>query len=369
MWKLKTSIKGGVPSSSFSNDLCSAYVTYPSEYERGVSIPTFHLLSLKEEPRILWQGEVDIGGWIYGERLGNIYCTTDGKNLYRLDRSGPSLFMTGTTQGRFVGSNIYLYASPDTDFYKNTREAITLIAVDVNTKGILWERPLIGEQSLFCYNRLDPLDSDFIMISHKTGNGFEVLNPADGSNLWDVTFPENYKREGKVIATETHVIYALTRSVGSNMFNQIVDTKIHVHNRNSGELVRLIDDAPFHYGYMIHYHFPSGMLYGGLGGDFFFIDPVNGKSFSHYKIDLGFYSSFLTMIGELDREVIFFMNAENGREFPTVVVHFNTVRNEITYKQLFDPSFRTHRNIEVNKGFLFITDRDGTTHIHEWVPD
>src|SRR5690606_26635074 len=85
MWKFKTLIDSGAPSRCFSDDLCCAYTTYPSEYERGVSIPTFHLLSLKEEPCILWQGEVEIDGWIYGERLGNIYCTTDRKNLYKLE--------------------------------------------------------------------------------------------------------------------------------------------------------------------------------------------------------------------------------------------------------------------------------------------
>lgn len=110
MWKFKKAVKDDTIFIHFSKNFCFPYRTYPSKFVRGESIPTFHLFSLKGEPHILWQGEAEIGGGIYRECLGDIYCSMNGKDLYRLDENGPSLFMRGTTKGRFVGSDIYMKA-------------------------------------------------------------------------------------------------------------------------------------------------------------------------------------------------------------------------------------------------------------------
>jgi hypothetical protein len=365
MWKLKISINDDAVSTIFSKDGVYAYTTYPSEYIKGVSIPTFNLLSLANEPERIWQQEAGIGGYVCRELRGEIFCTTDNKNLYKLDKNGPSLFMSDTTKGRYAGPNVYLHESPDPYNENNRGKEISLIAVDVHTKDTLWMRPLIGKQSLIYHHyHLRPIDSDFIMITNREGAGFEVLDPTDGSTLWDVTFPTDYKCEGKVIATETHVIYVLTRDMDST-----ADTKIYVHDRHNGELVRVINDVPFRKGYMMHYHTPTGILYGAGLENIYSIDPVNGESFFNYKIDFGFNSYCLKAIGDINNEIIFLLRADKDRQLFSLVAHFDTTRNEITYHQIFDGSLSRNRNIEVNKGFLFITDTEGTTHIHQWVPD
>lgn len=223
------------------------------------------------------------------------------------------------------------------------------------------------EERFLIYGGLLPLDADVIMLKFKNHDGLDILSSSDGATLWSASFPTDYRLQGDVIATQDHVIYVLHRDEGPDEFNVVLDTKIYVHNKYSGEIVRIIGDVPFHYGHKIHYHFPTGILYGGHGSKLFAIDPIQGTSFEQFDTDLGYPNHCRHIIGASGSELLLLMQARKDREVSMIVVHFDTERREVTYKQAFDGYFIRYQHVEVNKGFLFITDRDSTTHIYEWI--
>jgi len=367
VWKFKTTVDNGPIFPKFDKNSCYAYTTYPPGFTNEV--PILKLLSLKQKPEIVWQQEAEIGCDFHAEYFGDFYCSIDNKNLYKLDEvNGLSLFMGGTTQGRFIGPHVYLYDNPSAATAEKSGETVMLIATDVRTKEKLWVRPLPHRRTLSYYSLL-PTDAEFILLISKDWDGFDVLSSIDGSTLYSHTFLSDYRQEGRFIATQDHVIYVLHRKKRVGAVKTTPDTKIYVHHKHSGDIVRIIDNVPFHQGVNIYYHFPSGIIYGGAGDTLFAMDPVHDEFFKHYEIDLGYTSYCRGIIGTLGNEPILFMEAHKDRQVSMSVVHFDTERREVTFKQSFDGHFHLHQHIEVNKGFLFITDRDSTTHIYEWVPD
>jgi hypothetical protein len=366
MWKAVTKFEG-CGFKAFSQDLCFAQTIYPTGFVKGVSKPVMQLIAVQPEPRVVWAQEGDLEGRFYREFYGEIYGTVDDKNLYKFDKEkGASLFMEGTTYGRFLGRDRFLYCKKDIAEGEDWNQS-SVATADTDSKEIVWERSMPAGRFLN-YWGIVPIDTELVMLRYDEHDGFDILNGSNGNTLWSANFPPSYTLQGDLIVTPDHVIYMLHRDEGPDIYNAVLDSKIYVHEKLTGKIVRTIDDVPFHYGNKMHYQFSSGLLIGAHDDSLFTIDPVNGSSFFHYKLDLGYRRFCKKIIGEMNNEIVLFMYAEKDRQPSTEVVHFDTKLKEVTYKQSFDYFFDRNRHIGVDKGFLFITDRNDTTHIYQWVP-
>src|SRR5690606_409333 len=140
MWKMKAVIEDSAMFPIiFSKDYCLAQETYPSKYVKGVSIPTLELISMRPAVATVWTHTAEVEGHFYREFYGDVYCTVDNKNLYKADpHSGLTLFMEGTTRGRFLGPNTFLYVQEVVT--EDSSIQTTVVTVDTKTKNKLWER-------------------------------------------------------------------------------------------------------------------------------------------------------------------------------------------------------------------------------------
>lgn len=335
--------------------------------------PTLELISLKPTIETVWQQEGQSPLIFHREYYGDIYCSSDDKNLYQLNaHTGLSLFISGATYGRFLGPNIFMYSNALPALAPMMGVDLTLTAVDAITKKTLWQKTLSDRQR-YGEHALTPHDADLVLLDSKTPpdadntstyNGVEALSAVDGSSLWRCDFPQHYD-SGRFTCTPNHLIYVLYLE-GYNSTNPEsgYDTKIHVRNKHTGELVSVIDDAPS--TYYLGCRYSSGRLFGCNTNNLYAIDPINEKSFHSFNIAPEMQDETFRIIGEIDNKLIIASAVRIDKEYKVLVVHFDLGRNEVTYTQLIDDPFPTFHDFNIVNGFLFVVDKSGTNQIYEW---
>jgi hypothetical protein len=372
MWEKLGEVEGLWCSIDLSKDHC---VFRNSNYDINNirPNPTLELISLKPTIETVWRQEGQSPIIFHREFYGDIYCSTDNENIYKLNpETGLSLFISGATWGRFLGPNVFMYSNFIPGMAFGMEAEPTLTAVDVTSKKILWERTL-SDQKYYGEYALKPYDADMVLLfdnappnnnSADNFNGVEALSAFDGSTLWSFDFVKHYYYSC-FVCTPDHLIYVLhLEGYSSHNPESEPDTKIHVRNRHTGELVSVIDDAPS--DYFFGFHYSSGMLFGCTTNELYVLDPVYGKSFRRYNIAPEMQDETFRIIGVMNNNVVLYSSQWIDKKYRILIVHFDRDRNEASYTQYIDGPFASVRDVRIVHDKLIIVDNVGTNHIYEF---